>query len=127
MSVSGRAGLFTMDDGRFFGDLRGTPYTNSHRQKSGALRIEFGKILLPTAVASTTYISTTVTTTVFTGITAVVSAEKLPTATGISGGVWTIGTPGSYTSSKLTIFADANGVYSGQISGMTINYMVIGY
>ena len=126
MSVSGRAGLFTMDTGKFFGDLRGTAYTNSKRQKSGALRIEFGKLTLGSQISGG-YISTTVTTTIMTGIAAVVSPNKLPTATGISGGIFMVATPGNYTSGALPIYATSDGVYSGQITGMDVNYMVLGY
>lgn len=121
MSTSGRAGLFTMDDGRFFGDLRGTPYTNNKRQKSGALRLEFGKFSL------TTNTSAVVTTTVNTGIMAVVSPSRIPTAIGTSGGAWIVATPGSFTSASLAINILANGQFSGQTSGIDINYMVIGY
>ncbi len=127
MSVSGRAGLFTMDDGKFFGDLRGTPYTSNKRQASGALRLEFGKVTLGAVVTDYLYISTTVTTTIMTGIAAVVSPNKIPTATGISGGIFTVATPGNYTSGKLPIYAMADGIYSGQIGSMDVNYFVVGY
>ena len=126
MSVSGRAGLFTMDDGRFFGDLRGTPYTSNKRQASGALRLEFGKITLGSQLSGG-YISTTVATTIMVGISAVVSPGKLPTAVGISGGMFIVSTPGNYTSGAIPIYAMSDGVYSGQITGMDVNYMVVGY
>jgi hypothetical protein len=123
MSVSGRAGLFTMDDGRFFGDLRGTPYTASKRQKSGALRLEFGKFSL-TAGSQT---SATVATTVNTGITTIVSPSRVPVAIGTSGGSWIVTSPGNFLSGIVDIQILANGQFSGQTSGIDINYMVIGY
>ncbi len=121
MSVSGRAGLFTMDDGRFFNDLRGTPYTASKRQKSGALRLEFGKVSL------TTNTSATITTTVNTGIATVVSPSRIPNPIGTSGGSWIVATTGNFTSASFNIYVLANGQFSGQVSGIDINYFCIGY
>lgn len=128
MSVSGRAGLFTMDDGRFFGDLRGMPYTASKRQKSGALRLEFGNLTLTDA----TITSATVTTTIFDGIMAVTNPTRAPitrlnaSAAGNSGFFSVIAvTP--YSSGRLSIQVTANGQFSGTNSGMNINYMVVGF
>ena len=124
MSVSGRAGLFTMDDGRFFGDLRGMPYTASKRQKSGALRLEFGQLTLSTAATT----SATVTTTINTGICAVVSPDWLPVpVTPMASGTFVVAAPGAYTSAKLNIRVVATGQYSGWNSGMNVNYICIGY
>lgn len=123
MSVSGRAGLFTMDDGRFFGDLRGTPYTSAKRQKSGALRLEFGKFSLTTGSQT----SATVRTTINTGITTIVSPSRVPVAIGTSGGSWIVASPGNYVSGVFDIRVLANGQFSGQTSGIDINYTVIGY
>ena len=121
MSVSGRAGLFTIDDGKFFGDLRGSPYTNSKRQKSGALRLEFGQVSL------TTNTSAAVTTTINTGITTVVSPSRIPNPIGTSGGSWVVATTGNFVSASFDIYVLANGQFSGQVSGININYMVVGY
>ena len=126
MSVSGRAGLFTMDDGRFFGDLRGTPYTSNKRQASGALRVEFGRLTLTDAGMT----SATVRTTINTGIITVVSPEWLPIVTTTSGafpGTFNVASPGSYLSGIVDIRVAATGQFSGQNSGMAVNYMVIGY
>jgi hypothetical protein len=123
MSVSGRAGLFTMDDGRFFGDLRGMPYTASKRQKSGALRLEFGQLSLTTGSQT----SATIRTTINTGIMAVASPSAVPNSLGISAGIWQVATNGSYQSGILDIRVLATGQFSGQTSGININYMVIGY
>lgn len=123
MTTSGRAGLFTMDDGRFFGDLRGTPYTASKRQKSGALRLEFGQLRLATAATT----SATVYTTVETGIAAVATWDRLPVpVVSEASGTWAIAT-NSYTANYLPLHIAADGQYSGWNSGATINYMVIGY
>jgi len=125
MSVSGRAGLFTMDDGRFFGDLRGMPYTNDKRQKSGALRLEFGQLTLATAAVT----SAAVTTTINTGIAVTTSPHLNPTravsATGV--GLFVVGNTGAYTSASFGIFAESTGQFSGMNSGMNVSYMVIGY
>ena len=123
MSVSGRAGLFTMDDGRFFGDLRGMPYTNSNRQKSGALRLEFGVFSLATGGLTSARVATTINT----GITAVLTPSKVPTAIGTSGGSWIISATGGYNSGFLDMRISTNGQFSGQTSGIDINYMVVGY
>jgi len=124
MSSSGRAGLFTMDNGPFFYDLRGTPYTAEKRQKSGALRLEFGTLTL--ANAGTT--SATVTTTINTGIAAFVNPNTLPTPiVSEASGYFGVATGGPFTSAKLTIHAKADGQFSGWLSGSTISYMVIGY
>ncbi len=123
MSVSGRAGLFTMDDGKFFGDLRGTPYTANKRQKSGALRLEFGQFTCPTAALT----STTITTTINTGIISMVSPGWVPVVTVCASGDFSIATPGAFSSGKMDIRITATGQYSGSQSGMNVNYMVIGY
>lgn len=124
MSVSGRAGLFTMDDGKYFGDLRGTPYTNSKRQKSGALRLEFGRFTLGNGNANSGYVATTINV----GITAVVTPAKVPVETAnCSAGVFLVATPGNYISGRLSIYGYSAGAYSGQVSGLEVNYMVIGY
>jgi len=126
MSVSGRAGLFTMDDGRFFGDLRGTPYTASKRQKSGALRLEFGQFTMGNGNANSGYVATTVNV----GICATVSPAKVPVQTvetGTSGGLFLVATPGNYISGRLSIYGYSAGSYSGQVSGLVVNYMVVGY
>lgn len=126
MATSGRAGLFTMDDGRFFGDLRGTPYTNSKRQKSGALRLEFGQFTMGAGNANSGYVATTVNV----GITAVVSPAKVPVEVatqGTSGGLFLVATPGNYISGRLSIYGYSAGSYSGQVSGLTVNYFVVGY
>ena len=123
MSVSGRAGLFTMDDGRFFGDLRGTPYTNPKRQASGALRLEFGQYTLPSGATT----SATITTTINTGIISMVSPGWVPIVTVCASGDFSIATPGAFTSAKMDIRVTATGQYSGSQSGMNVNYLVIGY
>lgn len=121
MAVSGRAGLFTIDD-RFFYDLRGSPYTADKRQKSGALRLEFGQVRLASAG---TLITTT--TTIPTGIMAVVTPGKLPTnTTSLSGGSWNFAAS-SFLSGALSIDIEATGNFSGQQSGISINYIVVGY
>lgn len=123
MSVSGRAGLFTMDDGRFFGDLRGTPYTASKRQKSGALRLEFGQLTLANAGVT----SATVYTTVGIGVAAVATWNRLPVPiTPMASGTWAVAT-NNYVSNYLPLQIVSDGQYSGWNSGATINYMVIGY
>jgi len=123
MSTSGRAGLFTMDDGRFFGDLRGTPYTANKRQKSGALRLEFGILSLATDGLTSARVKTTINT----GITAVLTPSTVPTAIGTSGGSWIIAATGGYNSGYLNMAILANGQFSGQTSGININYMIVGY
>jgi len=124
MSASGRAGLFTMDNGPFFYDLRGSPYTAEKRQKSGALRLEFGTLTLTNAGTT----SATVTTTINTGIAAFASLDRLPTpVVSESSGYYGACTGGPFTSAKLTIFAQATGRFSGWISGCSLSYMVIGY
>lgn len=124
MTVSGRAGLFTMDDGRFFGDLRGMPYTASKRQKSGALRLEFGTLTLTDASVT----SATVETTVYNGIMAVASPDRLPSpVVHQASGYFGVATGGTYASKKLTLYAAATGRFSGWISGLSINYAVVGY
>lgn len=123
MSVSGRAGLFTMDAGPFFNDLRGTPYTATKRQKSGALRLEFGTFSLATDGLTSARVKTTINT----GINAVLTPSKVPTAIGTSGGSWIIAATGGYNSGFLNMAILANGQFSGQTSGIDINYMVIGY
>ena len=126
MSTSGRAGLFTMDDGRFFGDLRGSPYTASKRQKSGALRLEFGTYTFGAAL--NTNASATITTTVNTGICAVATPASVPTPLVTeASGTFLVATPGAYGSAKLQLNVLSTGQYSGWNSGMTVNYMVIGY
>ena len=125
MSVSGRAGLFTMDDGRFFGDLRGMPYTANGRQKSGALRLEFGQLTL--AVGTT---SATIRTTINTGIVSFVSTSKLPVAVGAgttASGYFNVATPGNFVSGIMDIRAIATGEFSGNLSGLAVNYLCIGY
>jgi len=126
-AVSGRAGLFTMDNGRFFGDLRGTPYTNNSRQKSGAIRLEFGQYVIPDGSS----VLASVKTTCMVGIMAVVTPTKLPTATIVArasptSGQWFFATD-SYSSGCLPITLSVTGEFSGQASGMTINYLVVGY
>jgi len=125
MPVSGRAGLFTIDD-KFFYDLRGTPYTAEKRQKSGALRLEFGKVYMPNASNNIT-----VKTTVNTGICAVVCPTKTPTVTPQTSsqnvGAWNVATSGSFLSGTMHVSIQATGQFSGQQSGMEINYIVIGY
>lgn len=124
MATSGRAGLFTMDDGKFFGDLRGTPYTNSNRQKSGALRLEFGQFQMGAGGTNSGYVATTINV----GITAVVSPAKVPVETAnCSAGVFLVATPGSYISGRLNLYGYSAGAYSGEVSGLTVNYFVIGY
>lgn len=123
-AVSGRAGLFTMDDGKFFGDLRGMPYTASKRQKSGALRMEFGAILVPTA--ATTQVSAKVS--INTGIMALVTPDKVVDTTAVvkSGGSWIFSTAG-FVSGVINATCQVTGEYSGKHSGMCLNYLVIGY
>jgi len=124
MSASGRAGLFTMDNGPFFYDLRGSPYTAEKRQKSGALRLEFGTLTLTDATTT----SATVRTTINTGIAAFVNPNTLPTPIlHESSGFFGFSTAGPYSSGKLTIYAKSDGRFSGWISGATISYAVIGY
>lgn len=116
-----------MDDGKFFGDLRGTPYTASTRHASGALRIEFGQITLGTTI-NTGVVSSNVRTTMWNGIAAVATPTTVPTpANTTSGGMWTVvaGTP--YSSGYLDIKGYATMNYSGTLNNATINYMVIGY
>ena len=129
MSTSGRAGLFTMDTGRFFGDLRGTPYTSPSRQGSGALRLEFGQL----TVTNASITSAIVLTTIQNHIAAVAERNRIPCALATSneltsGGLWTIAIlPCTAASGILTVTNMATGQYSGYNSGMAINYMVIGY
>jgi hypothetical protein len=124
MSVSGRAGLFTMDNGKFFGDLRGTPYASNKRQASGALRLEFGQY----TIVDGGFTSGTITTTVNTGIVSMVSPGWLPiVVTPRASGDFSIATPGAFTSAKMDIRVVATGQYSGSQSGMNVNYLVIGY
>jgi hypothetical protein len=112
-----------MDNGKFFGDLRGMPYTANRRQASGALRLEFGIFSLTTDGLT----SASVATTINTGITAVLTPSKVPTAVGTSGGSWIIAATGGYNSGFLDMRISTNGQFSGQTSGIDINYMVIGY
>jgi len=121
MAVSGRAGLFTIDD-KFFYDLRGSPYTNEKRQN--AYRVGFGKVTVPNA--TTTKVSAY--TGINTGLMAVATPTKNPTTTSlVSGTSWSVATSGGFTSGYLTIDVKATGAFSGQASGMEINYIVIGY
>lgn len=122
MATSGRAGLFTIDDGIFFGDLRGTPYTNNKRQKSGALRLEFGQVQISTAAVY----SLTFKTTMNTGITTVLTPAK-QISSAFTSGTWQLGTTGSFVSAIATIYTVATGQYSGMNSGMNVNYMIVGY
>jgi len=126
MSVSGRAGLFTMDDGRFFGDLRGTPYTNDKRQKSGALRLEFGQLTLATAAVTSAAVKTTINT----GISVVTSPHLNPTLGQVSAnatGTYVVGNTGAFISAQFGIWVATSSEMSGMNSGMNISYMVVGY
>ena len=96
MSVSGRAGLFTIDS-RFSFDLRDDVHTAPRRQKSGALRLEFGQFSLATDGLTSARVQTTVNT----GITAVVSPTRVPNPIGTSGGTWIVSTIGNYNSGFL--------------------------
>lgn len=123
MAVSGRAGLFTIDD-KFFTDLRGMPYTSEKRQKSGAMRLEFGQFTIPsgaTTAAASVLIGVTY------GIMGVVTPNKVPDTGAASGGVWAIGMDGPFSDGYLDVTLAVTGQYSGQQSGMGINYMVVGY
>lgn len=128
MAVSGRAGLFTIDD-RFFSDLRGMPYTSEKRQKSGALRLEFGQFTIPTGAttgAASVLIGVTY------GIMGVLTPNKVPTpvGTGLASapfGAWSVAMDGPFSDGYLDVTLKATGQYSGQQSGMGINYMVVGY
>lgn len=122
MSVSGRAGLFTIDP-RFTNDLRDDVHTAPKRQKSGALRLEFGKFSL-TAMGQT---SATVRTTLNTGITTIVTPSRVPNDLPASAGIWIVASPGNYVSGVFDIRVLATGQFSGQTSGIDINYMVVGY
>ena len=122
MSVSGRAGLFTIDS-RFTNDLRDDVHTAPRRQKSGALRLEFGQFSLATDGLTSARVQTTVNT----GITAVVSPTRVPNPIGTSGGTWIVSTIGNYNSGFLYMDILTNGQFSGQTSGININYMVVGY
>jgi len=124
-STSGRAGLFTIDNGRYFGDLRGTPYTNDNRQKSGAIRLEFGQYMVPNGAS----LGASVKTTCLVGIMAVVTPDKVPTITNAGAtksGAWVFAT-GGFHSGYIPITYSVTGEYSGQHSGLNINYMVVGY
>jgi len=126
MAVSGRAGLFTIDNGPFFYDLRGTPYTAEKRQKSGALRLEFGRI----DVADASYNAVSAKTTVNTGIMTVITPSKAPPDPVISvslSGDRELYCPGSFTSGAFYVGIKQTGSYSGWASGLTINYMIVGY
>ena len=128
MAVSGVAGLFTMDDNRRF-DLRGSPYTSERSMKSGALRLEFGQFTIPsgdTTAAASCLIGVTY------GITGTITPDKVPTpvATGLASGpfgAWALAMDGPFSDGYLDITLKATGQYSGQQSGMGINYMVVGY
>jgi len=121
MAVSGRAGLFTIDD-RFFTDLRGMPYTAEKRQKSGALRLEFGKFNVPDGTATAS-----VRMTINTGIMALVTPAKVPTITANASGGWACGASGSFLSGYLHVDVVATGQFSGEFNGADINYLVVGY
>jgi len=124
MSASGRAGLFTMDTGPFFYDLRGSPYTAEKRQKSGALRLEFGTLSVTTGAE----VNTTVTTTINTGIATFANQNRVPTPIlHEASGYFGVATGGPFTSASLTIYGSATGRFSGWLSGATISYAVIGY
>jgi len=122
MATSGRAGLFTMDDGRFFGDLRGTPYTADKRQKSGALRLEFGQVQISKAGVY----NLTFKTTINTGIATILTPTR-QFSSEFTSGIWQLGTPGSFVSAECLIYTVATGQFSGMNSGMHVNYMVVGY
>lgn len=122
MAVSGRAGLFTIDD-KYFYDLRGTPYAADKSHKSGAHRLEFGKINVPSAATSVVSARMTVNT----GIMAVATAAKTPIITAVASGGWSVACSGSFLSGYLHIDIQATGQFSGQHSGMDINYIVVGY
>lgn len=127
MSLSGQAGLFTMDGGRFFGDLRGTPYTANRRQGSGALRLEFGQLTLGTPDVTTGLTSNTVRTNIYNGIVAVASWTSVPTVTIQASGSWDLAVNTPYSSGYLRINSIATGQYSGQNTAATVNYMVVGF
>ena len=123
MSTSGRAGLFTMDNGRFFGDLRGMPFTAKKRQQSGAIRLAFGRL----DITSADMTSATVKTDVDIGICGVVSPSTVPIETVKASGYFTTWCNGEFISGMLTLGIQATGAYSGSNSGMSLNYMVLGY
>lgn len=126
--VSGRAGLFTIKT--FNPNLTEQVEATTRGQKSGALRLEFGKLLV--ADATVTMVSTL--TTIVTGIMAVATPTKVGTPTGIAAssanahsGAFGIACSGSFLSGVFNIDIVTTGSYSGQASGMEINYMIVGY
>lgn len=139
-ATSGRAGLFTIKE-TFNPNLYDQVEATTRGQKSGALRLEFGKFNVPDAATTAASVRCTVNT----GIVAVVTPTKVGTPTGlatssvISGpvsgvtgliaisGVFGVAASGSFQSGFLHIDVVATGSFSGQASGMDINYMVVGY
>ena len=136
MSVSGRAGLFTIDP-RFSFDLRDDVHTAPKRQKSGALRLEFGQLTLSTSGGVDGMVSAAVKTTVNTGITVVTTPHTIPTPVNatsgsISGnwaqlGAYQVGNTGAFVSAEFGIWALATGQFSGDAAGINVSYMVVGY
>lgn len=127
-AVSGRAGLFTIN--AFNPNITDDTHATTQGQKSGAWRLEFGKITIPTAATTAASVRCTVNT----GVVAFVTPSKignLATTLAASGGNMSgsfgVATSGSFLSGFLHIDVVHTGKYSGQVSGMDVNYLVIGY
>ena len=144
MPVSGRAGLFTINV--FNPNITDDTHTTTRGQKSGALRLEFGKVRVTDASTTMTSAKTTINT----GIMAVVTPSRVPSPVTltpthlqsggalVSGIIYTSGlylttgtfgvfASGSFLSGVFNVQVTATGSFSGQASGMDINYMVVGY
>ena len=143
-AVSGRAGLFTIN--QFNPNVTDDVHTTTRGQKSGALRLEFGKVRVPTAATTAVSVKMTVNT----GIMALVTPSKFvatpvtfatsPFVSGTVSGLYSsittlnllsgafgVATSGCFLSAYLHIDVIHTGSFSGQASGMDINYLAVGY
>lgn len=144
-AVSGRAGLFTIKES-FNPNLTDQVEATTRGQKSGALRLEFGKVRIPTAATTVASVKMTVNT----GIMAIATPSKFvanpatfatsPFVSGTVSGLYSsivavnllsgafgVATSGCFLSAYLHIDVIHTGSFSGQASGMDINYLAVGY
>lgn len=132
MAVSGRAGLFTIN--QFNPNLTDDVHTTIRGQKSGALRLEFGKVNVTNATITMASVQTTINTGIMTVISPTHARPNPPVlAYDVSGqisthsGAFGLFCSGSFRSGAFGISITQTGSYSGWCSGMDINYMVVGY
>lgn len=128
MAVSGRAGLFTIN--KFNPNITDDTHATTRGQKSGALRLEFGKLTLGAAPAGTTDLHASVRVTINTGILGVVMPCTIPAPAinnGAVSGTYLIAASGQFASGFFHFDITATGQFSGSANSMDFSYIVIGY